>query len=116
MSAQDASPVAGECVAPEVPSGTPSAARGAAPVGEEAGPEMATRMAGTPADDETAAAVEAAVLNYVNCYNTLDATNFVPLSTENHRVAEYGAANLYDAIENASVFPAYETPGAELVS
>jgi hypothetical protein len=117
VNAQDASPVPGDCVAPDFPPGTPTADEGASPsVPEEEAPEAASPVAGTAADEATAADIQAAVENYVACYNTLDPANFVPLSTERHRIAEYDAANLYDAIENASVFPAYRTPGAELIS
>jgi hypothetical protein len=115
--AQGATPVPVECVAPEVPPGTPSTdASPAAEIPVQPGSDAATPVVGTAADEATAAEIEAAVQNYIACYNTLDATKFVPLSTEAHRLAEYGTANLHDAIENAQALPNYAQPGAELIS
>jgi hypothetical protein len=105
-----------ECVAPEPPPGTPTPMEERTP---EAMAEMeheveeATPVAGTPADEATAAQVQAAVQNYAACYNTGDPTKWVPLLTENYLVATYGSANPYDAIAQEEGFP---HPAAELVS
>jgi uncharacterized cupredoxin-like copper-binding protein len=123
--AQEASPTATVCVAPELPPGTPTPqmegspeAMGgmemgtppavAEPPGAEASPEP-----GTPADEATAAAIEATIANYVACFNSGDPANYIALETENYWVNNYGSANPYDAIASESEGPPFT---AEIVS
>jgi len=105
-----ASPVAGDCVAPEVPPGTPtpmepeaSPAAGdileATPEGDveivpEASPEIPV---GEPAPEDVVAAVEAAIANAVSCLNAGDYVAFAALHTEAGLMAECGTTNVYDA-------------------
>jgi hypothetical protein len=114
--AQDASPTPVECVAPELPPGTPTPMEGspvAAP-GEtgETAPAAATPVAGTPADEATAAAITEAVENYAACFNSSPA-EAIALSTENYLLANYGSANPYDAIAEEEGAPPFQ---AEVVS
>ena len=109
--AQDASPVATECVAPELPPGTPTPMMEGSP---EAMPEMegiegtppaaaspeaeATMPEGTPADEATAAEITAAVENYLACLNSGDPTKIHALETANYLLSEFGSSNPYDVI------------------
>jgi hypothetical protein len=113
VAAQDASPgaspVAGDCVAPEIPAGTPtpmeeeaSPAAGdaleATPEGEveivpEASPEIPQ---GEPAPDDVAADVEAAVQNFAACYNAGEYEKVAALHTPAGLLEECGTANPYD--------------------
>lgn len=109
VTAQDASPVATECDAPELPPGTPTPMMEGSP---EAMPEMEEGMGtpeasaagdaelpeGTAADDATAAEIMAAVENYVACYQSGDFAAVHALETENYLLENYGSANPYDAI------------------
>ena len=111
--AQDAtpegSPVMGECVAPEIPPGTPT------PMEEEASPEagmeeMATPQeegpppaeaspeiaAGEPAPDDVVAEVEATVQNFVNCYNAGEYVKLAALHTIAGLMDECFTSNVYD--------------------
>jgi len=105
ISAQDASPVATECVAPALPPGTPTPMKEGSPeaMGEMAGMEAtpaaeATAEPGTPADEATTAEITAAIENYIACTNSGDPAKFVALETENYLTYNYGSTNPYDAI------------------
>jgi uncharacterized cupredoxin-like copper-binding protein len=112
ISAQDAtpSPVATECVAPELPPGTPTPMLEGSPEampemeGIEgtppavATPEAEAAEAGTPADEATTAEITAAVENYIACTNSGDPAKFVALETANYLMSNYGTTNPYDAI------------------
>jgi uncharacterized cupredoxin-like copper-binding protein len=113
--AQDASPVATECDAPTLPPGTPTPQMEGSPIAEPAGAEEAAASpeAGTPADEATAAEIEAAIRNYAACYNTGDPTKYDALKTENQLLAEYGSSNPYDAIASDQGSPPF---AAEIVS
>ena len=119
-----ASPTAGPCDAPELPPGTPTPqeeidAAMASPVGDTAGmegtpdpaaagaavateaameatPEAMATPAGTPADQETADRVAAAVENVHNCYNAGDFLAVAALFTANGLLEEFGTPNPYD--------------------
>ena len=109
--AQDASPVAAECDAPELPPGTPTPMEEASPAAME-GMDMATPMAeateeateeapaevdsGTPAEGDEATAITAAVENIVGCVNGGDYQGAAALMTENFMLTEFGTANPYD--------------------
>jgi hypothetical protein len=111
LAAQDASPAAtamdGECVAPEIPPGTPTPMEEmdmggpmASPEGDE-GEMMMPPMpepltGGDPADDATAAEVEAAVHNIINCTNAGMFTEAAALMTPNALMAFCGTTNPYD--------------------
>lgn len=110
VSAQDASPeaspVAAECVAPEVPPGTPSpmeeppamASPEATPEGEAAPVEASPALPeGEPASDEQAAMVEAAVQNAAACLNAGEYVSYAALFTPEGLIEECGTANVYDA-------------------
>lgn len=104
----EASPVAAECVAPELPPGTPtpmeaSPAAGdvleATPEGEveivpEASPEIPV---GEAAPDDVVAEVEAAVANAVVCLSAGEFEKFAALHTEAGLLDECGTTNVYDA-------------------
>ncbi len=100
----EASPAAVACLAPELPPGTPTPmeegapAAMASPMAEEAQAEEATPEPGTPADDATAAEIEAAVMNYAACFNTGDPAKYVALETERYWLDTYGTTNPYDVI------------------
>ena len=114
VTAQDASPQAGplmgDCVAPEIPPGTPtpmepeaSPAVGdtleATPEGEveivpEASPEIPV---GEAAPDDVVAAVEAATANAIHCLNGGDVLAFAALQTPDSLLEECGTTNVYDA-------------------
>jgi len=104
----EASPVMGECIAPEVPPGTPtpmeaSPATGdvleATPEGEveivpEASPEIPV---GEVAPDDVAAEVEAAIDNLATCLNSGEYVLYASLHTEAGLLEECGTTNVYDA-------------------
>ena len=119
ISAQDASPVATECMAPALPPGTPTPMDGTPTAGDGMNMEgMASPVAevtpeGTPADEATAAEIMATVDNYVACYNTGDFSKVHALETANYLLKNYGSANPYDAIASDEGSPAMT---AELVS
>ena len=90
--AQDASPAAGECVAPELPPGTPTpqedlSAFEEAEEAEDIAQEEAGTLTATPADDGTAADTAtaetaiAAMENLVNCLNARDYLAAAALTT-----------------------------------
>src|SRR5680860_854303 len=110
VSAQDASPVAAECVSPGLPPGTPTPMDMASP---EAGMEMASPEAmempevtpvpeGQPADEATAAAIDAALNNYSACLiegqSTGDPSLYVGLESANFILESTGTGNAYDRV------------------
>jgi hypothetical protein len=117
--AQDAaSPEAmGECVAPELPPGTPtpmeaSPAAGdmgememASPMAEEATEEATTEAteepvdSGSEADEATSATIEAGVNNIINCINSGNIEGALALLTPEALMAEFGTGNPYDVFE-----------------
>ncbi len=120
--AQEASPTATECVGPDLPPGTPTPqmegspeAMGEMPMGTPpAEPEAeASPEPGTPADEATAAAIEATIDNYVACFNSGDPAKYIALETENYWVNIRGSANPYDAVAGESGAPPL---AAELVA
>jgi hypothetical protein len=111
--AQDASPMAGECLAPEIPPGTPTPMEdmememGSPPASPEAGmatPEDEMAMpplpepltGGAPADDATAAEVETAVRNLESCIASGMFVEASSLYTANGLMQVCGTANPYD--------------------
>src|SRR4029450_2383936 len=87
--AQDASPTPVECDAPELPPGTPTPQMEGSPAALEGSPVAVSEEgaeakpeAGTPADEATAAEINAAVENYVACFNSGDPAKYVALETE----------------------------------
>ncbi|HEY8447744.1 MAG TPA: hypothetical protein VIL01_11630 [Thermomicrobiales bacterium] len=111
MASPDASPVAAPCVAPTLPPGTPTPMDEGTPEAPDSMADMGTPMAeaspepGTPADEAMAAAIEAAVLNYVACFNTGVPANYIALSTERYLFENYGSTNPYDAIAEDEAGP-----------
>jgi hypothetical protein len=108
VTAQDASPEAspmmGDCVAPDLPPGTPtpmeaSPAAEASPV--DAGPPVAEASpaipVGEPAPDDVTAAVAAATANAIACLNAGDYVAFASLFTPDALMEECGTTNVYDA-------------------
>ena len=104
-----ASPVAGDCVAPEIPAGTPTPMEEEASpaVGDplEATPEGAVEIvpegspeipSGEPALDDVVAAVEAAVENAINCLGVGDYLAFASLHTPAGLLEECDTTNVYD--------------------
>ncbi|MDQ3412101.1 MAG: hypothetical protein M3509_08265 [Chloroflexota bacterium] len=114
--AQDATPIAGTCDAPELPPGTPTPMEDmemggppaddatptggdATPTGDDAGPPMAEASPmpeGTPADAATAERVTAAIANPIACYNAGDYLGVGALFTPAGLMDEFGTANPYD--------------------
>ncbi|MEA2586286.1 MAG: hypothetical protein QOF33_4371 [Thermomicrobiales bacterium] len=111
----DASPIAAECDAPDLPPGTPTPQMDGSPEAEPEGTDEdeATPEAGTPADEATAAAITEAVENYLACFNTGDPADYIALETENYWLNEYGSANPYDALADEEGAPPFT---AKLVS
>jgi uncharacterized cupredoxin-like copper-binding protein len=110
--AQEASPAAGACVAPELPPGTPTPmeemagmamgtpeaiaeAEAIADMAEGATPEMSA-PAGTPADEAAAERVIAAAENLIACLNSGNALGFAALLTPNYLETEFETSNPYD--------------------
>lgn len=116
-----ASPAGGECVAPEIPPGTPTPmedmemdmgeadaspeadgsdpAMEASPEGGEGEmmlPPMQEPLTGEPASDEDIAEAEAAVANLMNCINAGRYVEFASLWTANGLMMECGTSNPYD--------------------
>jgi hypothetical protein len=115
--AQEGTPSAGDCVAPELPPGTPTPMEEGTPAdmagmdmgtpaAEEpaATPEPTEAPAGTPAADDAAAEATAAVENLANCFNT-NVEGYVALHTEAGLLDEFGTANPYDAVASLQEFP-----------
>jgi uncharacterized cupredoxin-like copper-binding protein len=120
----EATPVGGQCVAPEIPPGTPTPmedmmgdmgmedpaatpdaddhagmAMDATPEGEDEGmalPPVQEPFAGEPASEEVAAAAEEAFNNLVNCANAGMWLEFGALHTPSGLMEECGTDNIYD--------------------
>ncbi len=106
----EASPVAADCVSPEIPPGTPTPMEASpaadmegmddaatpeddGPPPPEASPEIPV---GEPAPDDVVAEVEAALQNYANCLNAGDYVANAALYTEAGLLEECGTTNVYD--------------------
>lgn len=114
VTAQDASPMAspvvfGECVAPELPPGTPTPMDMGSPVVEEvpdiASPvaeadpvEVAEQPIGTPAEDAQEEEIIGAVENVLSCLNSGNYEGVVALMTPNFLMQEFGTGNPYDVV------------------
>jgi hypothetical protein len=107
--AQDASPPASaDCVAPEIPPGTPTVVEEATPMAdmaspaaeeEEAAPEPVASPeipVGEAAPDEVVAEVEATLENIVSCFNAGMYVEFAALHTPDGLMEECGTTNVYD--------------------
>ena len=128
--AQDATPAAASCVAPELPPGTPTPLEpmtpDATPAGDMAGMKMASQETaaladtaeqatpgttaddGTPAADVTAERVIAAAKNLIACLSTGDYLGFAALSTPNYLLTGFGTSNPYDLPLFMEDFPPIE--------
>ncbi len=122
VSAQDSTPAV-ECVAPDLPPGTPSAMpeEGGPPPAAESTPEAEHDMAamdeaspeqvevevdeGTAAEADATAAVTAAVENFAGCITAGDAEGVAALVTTNYLVAQTGSENPYDLVANFQFAP-----------
>jgi uncharacterized cupredoxin-like copper-binding protein len=120
VNAQESTPAV-ECVAPDLPPGTPSAVpeEGAPPPAAEGTPEAEHDMAameeaspeavevdeGTAADADGTAAVTAAVENFAGCITAGDAEGVAALVTTNYLVAQTGSENPYDLVANFQFAP-----------
>jgi uncharacterized cupredoxin-like copper-binding protein len=132
--AQDASPTAitTECVAPELPPGTPTPMEEMAPPGtpahdmaemgspeaiaemaEEASPAPVEVAPGTPADAETSDRVVATAENLVGCLNAGNYLGFAALVTPNYLQSSFGTVNPYDLALFMEGFPPQELQAAE---
>jgi len=123
VSAQESTPAV-ECVAPDLPPGTPSA------MPEEGGPPPAAEGEGTPeggaethdmtvmedaapeavdegvaADDATAGTAIAAVENFAGCITGGDAEGVAALVTTNYLLAQTGSENPYDLVAGFQFAP-----------
>jgi uncharacterized cupredoxin-like copper-binding protein len=112
VQAQDATPTAaGECIAPDLPPGTPTPMDEASPEASGmAGMEMASPVAeeteeeatpaeeqvGTPADGADAEAIVAAANNAIACVNGGDLEGAAALMTTNFMMSEFDTGNPYD--------------------
>jgi hypothetical protein len=111
VTAQDASPqaspVTGECVAPDIPPGTPTPPEASPAAGDalEASPEGEVQMVppaspeipvGEPAPDDVVAAVEAVIANATYCLNAGDYVAFAASFTPDGLFSECGTTNVYD--------------------
>jgi hypothetical protein len=99
--AQVASPVAAECVAPDLPPGTPtppeaSPAAGAESEEGEGGSPPSAPANGAPADEATTQAVIAAAQNTINCINGGDYLGVAALITQSFQEDFLGFTNPYD--------------------
>jgi uncharacterized cupredoxin-like copper-binding protein len=121
--AADGSPMAAECVSPGLPPGTPTPMdEGAASPEAMEGMDMASPEAagspeaipapevpeGEPADEATAATIEAAIQNYVACLNegqsTGDPSLYVALESPNFIMEMTGTGNPYDRVASEMEF------------
>ena len=106
VGAQDASPEAGPCDAPELPPGTATPIEEGTPgaeaeaeeetPAEEAEGEPPAPPAGTPAAAEDADAAAAGLENIINCINAGEFLSVAAVMTENFRVNFLGIPNPYD--------------------
>ena len=124
VTAQDAtpaaSPVAGDCVAPELPPGSPtpmdemaspeaemdmaSPMAEASPVAEGDAPVVPDAPIGTPAEGEDADTAIAAAENIVNCVNGGNLEGAVALLTNDYMMSQFGTGNPYDVVANLDGF------------
>ncbi len=122
MSAQESTPVV-DCVAPDLPPGTPSPMpeEGAPPPAAEDTPDgeaaaehdMAAMEESTPeaaaegvaADEATAGAATAAVENFAGCITTGDAEGVAALVTTNYLLTQTGSENPYDLVTGFQFAP-----------
>jgi plastocyanin len=103
VSTPEASPANGECVAPELPPGTPTpmetASPAAAPAGEATFPKPTPPPEGMAADAATEAKVLAGARNWENCIAAGDYEAAAALSTPNFiAYATDGSTNPYDLV------------------
>jgi plastocyanin len=125
VTAQDASPAATECVAPDLPPGTPTPMEDlmpeATPAHDMEGMEMASPAAeappgetldipqgplsGDPADEDTTARVTGAVENIIACLSAGDGLAFAALVTPAYLQASFGITNPYDMVYVMEGFP-----------
>ncbi len=100
--AQDATPAPmAECVAPELPPGTPTPMDMASPeampeMPPMASPEAEVERVGNPADEATAAEVTAAAQNIAACVNSGNYEGAAALLTPDFMMSEFGTGNPYD--------------------
>jgi hypothetical protein len=120
-SAQDATPAVGECDAPALPPGTPTALEEATPEGEDmAGMDHATPAAeeaapaGTPADDATTAEAQAGAQNIINCLESGNLEGAAALLTPNFVQRYFGVPTVYDALAGGSLEDAPYGEGTEV--
>ena len=113
VTAQDASPMAspvvfGECVAPDLPPGTPTPMDMGSPVVEEV-PDIASPVAvepveeaeapvGTTAEGAEAEEIIGAMENIVSCLNSGNYEGTVALMTTNFMMSEFGTGNPHDVV------------------
>jgi plastocyanin len=94
--AQDATPITGECNAPDVPEGTPEPMDMASPEASPAGSPVAEEPTGEVVEDEAVAEeVTAGLTGVFACFNDGDYLSASALLTENYRLNQFGTANLY---------------------
>jgi uncharacterized cupredoxin-like copper-binding protein len=103
--AQDATPATmAECVAPELPPGTPTPMDMASPEAmppmmmPEASPIAEEEAAGAPADEATATAAIAAAQNVAACVNSGNYEGAAALLTTELMESEFGTGNPYDVV------------------
>jgi uncharacterized cupredoxin-like copper-binding protein len=102
--AQEASPVPAECVAPALPPGTPTPMDMASPEAMDmmpmpaASPEAEMERTGAAADEATTAAAQAAAMNIVACLNSGNLEGVVALMTTNAMETVFGSGNPYDVM------------------
>lgn len=110
-STPEASPATGECLAPELPPGTPTPMEDASPAadselaspeaepeGEAAFPEPTPLPEGMAADADTEARVMAGMTNWTNCFAAGDFEAVAALSTPNFIAFATGGTNPYDLV------------------
>jgi hypothetical protein len=127
-SAQNATPAVGECDAPALPPGTPTALEVATPEGEdmagmdhgtpaaedEAPPAEEAAPAGTPADDATTAEAQAGAQNIINCLVSGNLEGAAALLTPNFVQSYFGVPTVYDALARGSLEDAPYGEGTEV--
>jgi hypothetical protein len=105
-SAQDATPAVGECDAPALPPGTPTA-QGATPEAEDmhdmdmgtpAAADEEAAPAGTPADEATTATAQAGAQNIINCLMSGNLEGAAALLTPNFVQSYFGVPTVYDVL------------------
>lgn len=131
-SSPDASPAAADCVAPNLPPGTPTPMEElmaeATPEGDVATPmdhagatppavadSPSEPLAGEPADDATTERVMATVENIIACLNAGDGLAFAALVTPGYLEYSFGITNPYDMVYVMEGFPGVTLISAENV-